>query len=134
MRTTILVTVLIWLSLLAGCTPQKEGAASQVGNKEFISAPVTDSTENAWPETVDEAVDQLLVELSDENKATIHGMKREDMMRLHFGLGGWIRNNFGLWAGNEELLRSTGKTHPDDASGVILDALWERLQTSENSK
>ena len=54
------------------------------------------------------------------------------------GLGQYIRNRFGLWKGNEELLRSCSEhaekvgrprlgQHPDDASATIIDALWERL-------
>jgi len=56
----------------------------------------------------------------------------------HFGLALWIRNNFGLWQGNEALLESCAdfvhedrtwylSIHPDTASGVIVEALYERL-------
>jgi hypothetical protein len=45
-------------------------------------------------------------------------------------LGQRIRNEFGLWAGNTELLSSCGSEtmHPDHASRVILRALWEKLR------
>lgn len=39
-----------------------------------------------------------------------------------------LRNNFGLWAQNTALLENTGKSQPDDAAGVIIEALWSRLQ------
>jgi hypothetical protein len=42
--------------------------------------------------------------------------------------GAWIRNNFGLWVQNTALLENTGKSQPDDAAGVIIEALWCRLQ------
>jgi hypothetical protein len=54
------------------------------------------------------------------------------MIRHHHGLGTWVRNTFGLWRGNDELLRSTGCQHPDNASVVILGALWQRLSRGES--
>jgi hypothetical protein len=48
------------------------------------------------PETVDEAVDQLVVILDDKQKAAIAAMREEDLIDLHFGLGMAIRNAFGL--------------------------------------
>jgi uncharacterized protein DUF6794 len=50
-----------------------------------------------------------------------------------------IRNAFGLWQGNAALLKSCAEArygpgpdamfmHPDDASGVIIEAVWRRLQ------
>ena len=80
------------------------------------------------PETIDQAVDELLRVLPKDNTAEITAMSKDDLIALHFGLGMWIRNNLGLWGGNRKLLQATGKEHPDDASGVIIDALWQRLQ------
>lgn len=47
---------------------------------------------------------------------------------LHVSLGPYIRNQFGLWAGNTELLDDCGTTHADDAYMVILNALVRRLK------
>lgn len=94
------------------------------------------SRERAWggrPQTVDQAVDLLLTELNDEDKAAIRAMSKSDLIDLHFSLGMHIRNAFGLWQGNEALLRSCrgagGYIHPDDAGMVIIEALWRRLRT-----
>ena len=46
---------------------------------------------------------------------------------LHFSLGAYIRNNFGLWGGNRALLDDCGVDDADDASGVILRALYRKL-------
>jgi hypothetical protein len=82
-----------------------------------------------WPRTVDEAVEVILTKwLSPRGKAEFQAMKREELGDCHFGLGLSIRNEMGLWGGNEELKRDTGEYHPDDASGVIVEAAWERLQ------
>jgi hypothetical protein len=92
-----------------------------------------------WPLSVEEAVDQLVEALSDEDQAAIRAMGEGQMQaELHFSLGMYIRNQFGLWRGNEPLLADCAShlspgadarfIHPDGASGVILAALWRRLR------
>ena len=83
---------------------------------------------NQWPVTVDQAVGVLLGMLPKDETAKIAAMSQDDLINLHFGLGAWIRNNFGLWTQNTALLENTGKSHPDDAAVVIIEALWNRLQ------
>jgi len=86
------------------------------------------------PKTVEQAVSQLMTELSIYDKQKIKNTPKDSLSNLHFSLGMNIRNAFGLWSGNEELLKScrliTGKKdlHVDDASSIIINALWERLQ------
>jgi len=60
-------------------------------------------------------------------------------MIFHFGLGNHIRNEFGLWRDNKELLKSLNREvsdpylveilmmHPDDASMEIIKAAWRAL-------
>jgi hypothetical protein len=85
-----------------------------------------------WPGTVDEAAGVVLATLSDEDKGRIAGMAEADLIGLHFGLGMWIRNNLGLWQGNQALMQSirqhTPDIHPDDVSMVIIEAVWKRLR------
>lgn len=59
--------------------------------------------------------------------------QRGMMMNLHFGLGMWIRNNWGLWGGSElsEWFRSQGIGHPDDMSGIIFDSYIAHLKGEE---
>jgi hypothetical protein len=85
-----------------------------------------------WPTTVDEAVGVVLATLSENEKHQLSGMSQADLITLHFGLGAWIRNHFGLWQDNQALIqaieqRSPG-LHPDDASMVIIEAVWQRLR------
>jgi hypothetical protein len=82
------------------------------------------------PKSVEEAVGVLKKILSQEDQAEIASMCEDDLIEMHFGLGMWIRNAFGLWGGNKELLASCGDPdmHPDYASSVILQALWESLR------
>lgn len=85
------------------------------------------------PETVDEAVDRLMMILTGEQKATIAAMLEDDLINLHFGLGMAIRNAFGLHEQESKLLASCNNNelynsiHPDDASGMIIQELWLRL-------
>lgn len=85
-----------------------------------------------WPTTVDEAVGVVIATLSDDERASIAALARDQLTGLHFGLGMWIRNNLGLWKGANELMRAVGDVdqsmHPDDASMVIVEAVWNRLR------
>lgn len=83
--------------------------------------------ENGLPQTVKQAVDFLLEHMLEEDRVWLSTLPKKDMIKFHFGAGMWVRNNFGLWKENKALLKDTGKEHPDDASGVILDAVWERV-------
>lgn len=89
-----------------------------------------DEVRAEWPKTLDEAVKRLLAELSKKEKKALKETKEDDLIMLHHGFGTDIRNVFGLWDGNEELLKSCGGEwiHPDSASMVIIEAAWRRLQ------
>jgi hypothetical protein len=84
------------------------------------------------PDTVEEAVGRLSLILDSGQKAYIASMKEEDLIDLHFGLGLAIRNAYGLHQLGSKLLASCGASlHPDDASGVIINKLWQTLQQQE---
>ena len=84
--------------------------------------------ENEYPTTVDAAVRLLLSMVEESEQAKIAAMDSEDIYTLHFGLGMWIRNHMGFYAGNDQLLKATGETEPDDASMVIMRAFRDRLR------
>jgi len=97
------------------------------------------------PKTVSQAVERLMTIMEPEMKAEVAELAEKDLVNLHYGLGSDIRNGFGLWNDNQELLddclrlgRSplyatepgepvAVRIHPDDASMVILRSLWDRL-------
>jgi hypothetical protein len=87
------------------------------------------------PATIQEAV-HILVDLGmkydPDGLEYIKNLKEGELIYLHFSFGMWIRNNFGLWKGNEELLKATGKEHPDDASGVIIKEFWKHLNADKS--
>ncbi len=88
---------------------------------------------SALPETVEQAVRLLKSIIAKDEQDKIAAMPESDLVMLHMELGQWIRNNMGLWQGNERLLAATGERDPDDASGVIIQAFWQVLQ-DERSK
>lgn len=84
------------------------------------------------PRTVDEAVDRLLLIMNDTERRAVAGAEEDELVEFHFCLGVAIRNAFGLHKPESELAAACGTgIHPDDASGVIIRALWERLQDGE---
>jgi hypothetical protein len=83
------------------------------------------------PDSVEVAVDRLVMVLDQEEKAQIAGTSLDDLVAdYHFSLGLQIRNAFGLWGKNPALMASCGSLMADDASSVILTALWVRLHGS----
>jgi hypothetical protein len=92
------------------------------------------TTENQWPSNVDEAVEILHASMSLNQEFFLAAMDEVDLMDLHLSLGHDIRDEFGLWTGNEALMEScrlesgNPDLHIDDASMVIVKALWEKVQ------
>ena len=93
-----------------------------------------------WPKTVEEAVEKLFSELPLKDKTNIANMPEEDLVKLHPMLGTYIRSRFCLWSGNKELISScsfvSGKKdiHEDDATGVIIRKVWERLRETHTMR
>jgi len=79
------------------------------------------------PETIDEAVERLMMILDGEQKIALATMTEEDLIDLHFSLGMAIRNAFGLHKPGGYLLADCDDVHPDDASGMIIEALRTKL-------
>lgn len=81
-----------------------------------------------WPKTRKEAVDRVLSEMSEKDQETLRNTSKDELVRYHFGLGLGIRNDFGMWKGNNALLKDCGASIPDDASMMIIRDAWRRLQ------
>ncbi|NOR86056.1 MAG: hypothetical protein GQ527_00460 [Bacteroidales bacterium] len=56
-------------------------------------------------------------------------LKNSSPNAYHFGLGTWLRNNWGLWKGSRLHLyfEKKGVTHPDNMSGIILNSYFHLL-------
>jgi hypothetical protein len=83
-----------------------------------------------WPATVEDTIRDIIVRMSAEDKERVRTTKKQDLILFHLGWGVGIRNHYGLWRGNERLILSAcGRPcHPDDASMIIIEAVWQELQ------
>jgi hypothetical protein len=82
------------------------------------------------PVNLQEAVEQLKILHHDSTKQKIRAMTEDEFIgRAHFGLGMWMRNNWGLWKGKElaGYFNSIGIYHADDMSGIILTSYYREL-------
>jgi len=87
-----------------------------------------------WPRTLEEAVIATIGLLDEEGKKTLLGLTEKELIRCHWALGRRIRNLFGMWTYNIDLLCSCGYSTAseaaiaDEASMVIIKAVWKRLR------
>jgi hypothetical protein len=90
------------------------------------------------PGTVAEAVEALLSRLSLKDKTAIANMKTHEIPTLYPTLGAFIRKEFGLSTGNEELARScrfvakSRKLQPEEAARVIIRRVWNTLKETHS--
>jgi len=68
--------------------------------------------QDRYPRTLREAVDALILRMTEEEKELIRGLDRQDLTEFHLSAGLDIRNKFGLWNDNYELLISCRWVHP----------------------
>ena len=80
------------------------------------------------PTTVQEVVEEIVEGMSEADKANVVNTSEDDLIMFHHGWGTGIRNHY-LYR-NQALVRATGKEHPDDASMVIIKAVWQTLRES----
>ena len=85
------------------------------------------------PRNVPRAVDRIMVGMYPELKEKLLTSKREDLVQFQTDWGKGIRNSLCLQAGgNDQLIRNACKgelCHPEEASLVIMEAVWDRLQS-----
>jgi hypothetical protein len=83
-----------------------------------------------WPITVQDTVKDILSRMSEKDKELVRKSKGGDLIMFHHGWGTGIRNYYGLWRGNQKLIKSAcgGPCEPDDASMIIIRAVWQKLQ------
>jgi hypothetical protein len=94
------------------------------------------TNEEKQPQTVEEAIDMLHANMSLNDEILLASINEDDLIDAHFALGHQIRHETGLWTDNNALLEScrtlsgNPNLHVDDASMVIVKALWERVKKS----
>lgn len=70
--------------------------------------------QDQWPRTLlEEAVKIHLLTMTEKEKEIVRKTLKRDLFNLHFSWGMNIRNEFGLWEGNDKLIELCGETEPD---------------------
>jgi hypothetical protein len=87
-----------------------------------------------YPYSVNEAVLRLKSVLSLKDRAYLANIQADELDHMRTGLSEYIKQKFGLYAGNAPLIKSCAKIgkreNPlvDEACAIILRALWKDLQ------
>lgn len=89
-----------------------------------------------WPPSLAAAVDQLLATLPLKERSRIAHLASAELDGLHFTLGRYVREAFGLLTGNRQLLEDCQAAGglpyivADEASAVIIRELWLKLRAT----
>lgn len=85
------------------------------------------------PRNLTRAVDRIVAEMYPQLREKLLTTKRADLVQFQQDWGKGIRNSLCLFAGgNDQLMRSVCKgelCHPEEASLIIMEAVWDRLQS-----
>lgn len=87
------------------------------------------------PSNLDEAIQSLLKLMppGSEDFEAIKKFEHRDLIKLHFSLGRYIRNEYGLWDKTSNLENNlkdvVQSDHPDDISMYIIEKFWEHIRT-----
>ena len=112
------------LTVLSAC----DSAARPAGTRPETAAAAT-ALATTPPELrpVFRALDTLLTAGA---RDTLRRISSDSLWLYHMSLGMYVRNEFGLWRGGPlaDALRARGLRHPDDMSGVVVDAYRQFLR------
>lgn len=119
---SIIKGVFLLAILLNGCTAS---LVAKEDDEEEILNP------SNWTTTMDATAKDIIKSLPTKDKEIVRNTKKENLIMFHHGWGTGIRNHYGLWRGNNQLLKDVcGKEEcdPDHASMLIIEKVWELLQ------
>lgn len=86
------------------------------------------------PKDLEDCFSQLNSFWNDSVKLSIKTMNEGDFVaESHFGIGMWMRNNWGLWSSSRlsSYFSSLYVFHPDDMSGIILRSYHRKLNNKD---
>lgn len=85
------------------------------------------------PRNVDRVVERIVKQIEPQFREKLLKTKRDDLVQFQQGWGTGIRDSLCLEAGNnDQLIRSACNgdlCHPEEASMVIMEAVWHRLES-----
>lgn len=117
-KLTLIISILVFLP---ACAAHKIETPEEQISYQYTS--------EGWPADVKTAVYTILKTMGEDSKKRVKETPKEKLIMFHHGWGTGIRNSYGLWRGNKSLITSAcGEgCHPDDASMVIIEGVWEKL-------
>ncbi len=87
------------------------------------------------PKTLEEAIEIFRTNTPITELEQWKSEEEEDAVAsIHFSLGRWMRNSWGLWSGDSDLAKffhSLGIKHADDMSGIILTSAHRALNNKD---
>ena len=90
--------------------------------------------DNYVPKDLEESI-ALLIQKNWDDMERIRSMTEGDLnASVHFSIGRWIRNNWGLWSGDSDLckwFKDKEVPHPDDMTGIIITSFHRRVTGKE---
>lgn len=94
-----------------------------------------------WPQTINDAAERIIAIMNEHERTKVRAISEDKLKKLCFSLGVYVRHELGLFEGNDALIKACAISEhgdfesfhflndPDTASGVILEAIWNRLHT-----
>ncbi len=92
-----------------------------------------------WPKTINDAAERIIAIMNDKERTKVRSIPEGKLQKLRFSLGKYLHTELGLLEGNDALVRACAISEhgnfesyfflndADSASGVILEAIWNRL-------
>ncbi len=96
-----------------------------------------------WPQTINDAAERIIAIMNDKEKTKVRAVPEGKLQKLRFILGMPIRNELGLFEGNDALLKACAISKygdfealfffndVDSAYDVIVEAIWRKLEKAE---
>ena len=81
-----------------------------------------------WPRTLEEAVRISILTMTGKEKGMLKNTPEAYLVLFHCNGAVNMRNESGLWHGNDELLTPCGTFDAEGASMAIIRAIWGVLQ------
>ena len=92
-----------------------------------------------WPKTINDAAERIIAIMNDKERKKVSSLPESKLQKLRFSIGRYIHSELGLLEGNYALIKACAISEhgnfesyfflndADSASGVILEAIWNRL-------
>lgn len=88
-------------------------------------------SDNSVTPEMNRIVSEILDEMDEINKANVKFKTEDQLNEFHSGWGQGIRNSYQLHR-NKRLVEALGAEDADNASSMIIQECWRRLQSDEN--